>query len=45
MKALIAKGFSPDDEALLFTSSKKLREAMSFTERAKKRRYCKLLCK
>ncbi|CAD7077293.1 unnamed protein product [Hermetia illucens] len=44
MKALIAKGFSPDDEALLFTSSKKLREAMSFTERAKKRRYCKLLC-
>lgn len=43
--AILLKGFHPDDEALIYTSAKKLREMMSFTDRAKKRRYCILLTK
>lgn len=43
--AIILKGFLPDDEALTYTTAKKLREMMSFTDRSKKRRYCILLTK
>lgn len=43
--AITAKGFLPHDEALIYTTAKKLREMMSFTDRARKRRYCILLSK
>lgn len=45
LKALTSKGFLPGDEALVYTTVKKLREMMSSTDRARKRRYCILLAK
>lgn len=43
--AIIAKGFLAVDEATVYTTLKKLREMMSFTDRARKLRYCVLLTK
>uniref|UniRef100_A0A182FSK0 AAA+ ATPase domain-containing protein n=1 Tax=Anopheles albimanus TaxID=7167 RepID=A0A182FSK0_ANOAL len=40
---LIDRGFSPHDEALSVTNKKKLKDIMSFTERANKRKVCALL--
>ncbi|XP_055843876.1 dynein axonemal heavy chain 6 [Episyrphus balteatus] len=42
--AIIAKGFFPTDEIDFYPSVKKMREAMSFMDRARKRGFCKLLC-
>ncbi|XP_037937177.1 dynein heavy chain 6, axonemal [Teleopsis dalmanni] len=41
--ALLEKGFYPDDEVNYFPSIKKMRDALSFMDRAKKRNYCKML--
>lgn len=45
MKAIVAKGYLPYDEVLVYTTIKKMREMMSSTDRAKKRRFCVLLTK
>lgn len=45
LKAIEEKGYLPYDEAILYTTVKKMREMMSSTDRAKKRRYCILLTK
>lgn len=43
--AIEARGFLPYDEALVYTTVRKLREMMSYTELSKKRRFCILLVK
>lgn len=44
--AITKKGFQPVDEALIFTTKKKIREmASSYVYRAQKRRFCLLLTK
>uniref|UniRef100_A0A182J3V6 Uncharacterized protein n=1 Tax=Anopheles atroparvus TaxID=41427 RepID=A0A182J3V6_ANOAO len=42
---LIDRGFSPQDEAINVTNKKKLKDMMSFTERANKRKLCALLAR
>ncbi|XP_021708238.1 dynein heavy chain 6, axonemal [Aedes aegypti] len=42
---LTDRGFSPNDEALNCTNKKKLKDIMSFTERANKRKLCALLAR
>ncbi|XP_052869496.1 dynein axonemal heavy chain 6 [Anopheles cruzii] len=42
---LIDRGFSPQDEAINVTNKKKLKDLMSFTERANKRKLCALLAR
>ena len=44
-KAIIDRGFFPDDEVNHYPSIKKMRDAMSFMDRAKKRNFCKILSK
>lgn len=44
-KAIIAKGFSAIDEIYIYSSVKKMKDSMSFMDRAKKRRFCRLLSK
>lgn len=39
------KGFFPDDEINYYPSIKKMRDAMSFMDRARKRNFCKILSK
>ncbi|BFG02702.1 dynein heavy chain 6 axonemal [Drosophila madeirensis] len=41
--AMRARGFFPDDEVNYYPSMKKMREAHSFTDRARKRAFCKTL--
>ncbi|XP_073833430.1 dynein heavy chain at 16F isoform X2 [Musca autumnalis] len=43
LNAIIAHGFFPDDEVNHYPSIKKMRDAMSFMDRAKKRNFCKIL--
>lgn len=45
LQALEDRGFFPDDEINHFPSIKKMRDAMSFMDRAKKRNFCKILSK
>lgn len=42
---LTDRGYSPHDEALNCTNKKKLKDIMSFTERANKRKLCALLAR
>ncbi|XP_050078309.1 dynein axonemal heavy chain 6 [Anopheles maculipalpis] len=42
---LVDRGFSPQDEAINVTNKKKLKDMMSFTERANKRKLCALLAR
>uniref|UniRef100_A0A182QLA9 Dynein heavy chain 6, axonemal n=1 Tax=Anopheles farauti TaxID=69004 RepID=A0A182QLA9_9DIPT len=42
---LIDRGFSPQDEAINVTNKKKLKDMMSFTQRANKRKLCALLAR
>lgn len=42
-RAMIQKGFSPEDEILNCKSIKKLKEQISFTERASKKNFCSRL--
>lgn len=44
-KSMIENNFLPTDEALLYTTPKKMKENFSFIDRAKKRRYCIMLTK
>ncbi|XP_018800561.1 PREDICTED: dynein heavy chain 6, axonemal [Bactrocera latifrons] len=41
--AIVQRGFFPTDEINFFPSIKKMKEAMNFTDRAKKRNFCKML--
>lgn len=43
--AIVQRGFFPTDEINFFPSIKKMKEAMNFTDRAKKRNFCKMLSK
>ncbi|XP_060664252.1 LOW QUALITY PROTEIN: dynein axonemal heavy chain 6 [Drosophila nasuta] len=42
-EAIMARGFYPDDEINYYPSVKKMREAHSFMDRARKRAFCKTL--
>lgn len=44
-EAIKARGFHPDDEINHYSSVKKMREAHSFMDRARKRSFCKTLTK
>lgn len=43
-QAIRDKGFLVEDEATVYKSARKLKEVMSFTDRANKRRFCERLC-
>ncbi|XP_075157385.1 dynein heavy chain at 16F [Haematobia irritans] len=45
LNAIIENGFFPDDEVNHYPSIKKMRDAMSFMDRAKKRSFCKIISK
>lgn len=44
-KAITAKGFSAIDEIYIYSSIKKMKDSMSFMDRAKKRRFCRFMSK
>uniref|UniRef100_A0A1B0FG22 AAA+ ATPase domain-containing protein n=1 Tax=Glossina morsitans morsitans TaxID=37546 RepID=A0A1B0FG22_GLOMM len=43
LTAITERGFFPDDEINYYPSIKKMRDAMSFMDRARKRNFCKIL--
>uniref|UniRef100_A0A1B0A5H7 Uncharacterized protein n=1 Tax=Glossina pallidipes TaxID=7398 RepID=A0A1B0A5H7_GLOPL len=45
LTAITERGFFPDDEINYYPSIKKMRDAMSFMDRARKRNFCKILSK